>query len=92
MCSVPVKDGALAQLHGCGAALGQLNLGARTGDDEEGESSSSSIQCMDCTPATVSLGTEASKVGLLGKRMAGASVYFQRHLEKLFRPRSLKLV
>lgn len=33
MCSVPVKDGALAQLHGCGAALGQLNLGIARGKD-----------------------------------------------------------
>lgn len=43
-------------------------------------------------PAAPLLGTEASKVGLWRGGLAGASMCFQRHLEKLLRPRSLKLV
>lgn len=36
------------------------------------------------------LGVEGSKVGLPGKGMAGASTCFQRHLDDLSRPGSLK--
>lgn len=37
MYSVPVKDGALVQLHGHGAALGQLNPGIARGKNRGGE-------------------------------------------------------
>lgn len=41
-------------------------------------------------PAATLLEMEGSRVRLLGKEMAGASTCFQRHLDDLPRPRSLK--